>query len=60
MWKYIRYICKILLKKRYQYTDEEYYVWKQIRDKKLEWFPRSGEKETNDDNEDEEGEEGDE
>ena len=39
MWKYIRYICSIILKKRNQYTDEEYYVWKMIRDKKIDWFP---------------------
>ena len=58
MWKYIRYICKILLKKRYQYTDEEYYVWKQIRDKKLEWFPRTEEqKEEGEEEEEEEDEE---
>ena len=57
MWKYIRYICKILLKKRYHYTDEEYYVWKQIRDKKLEWFPRQGEEKGEADAEDEEEDE---
>ena len=39
MWKYIRYISSIILKKRNQYSQEEYYVWKQIRDKKIEWFP---------------------
>ena len=40
MWKYIRYICCIILKKRNQYTNEEYYVWELIKDKKFDWFPR--------------------
>ena len=38
MWKYIRFICNIILKKRSQYTNEEYVVWMQIIDKKLDWF----------------------
>ena len=39
LWKYIRYICTIILKKRNQYTNEEYYVWKQIKKKEIKWFP---------------------
>ena len=39
LWKYIRFICNIILKKRSQYTNEEYVVWMQIIDKKLDWFP---------------------
>ena len=41
LWKYIRYICTIILKKRNQYTNEEYYVWKQIKKKEIKWFPKS-------------------
>ena len=41
IWKYIRYICGIILKNKEQYTDEEYYVWKQIKYKKLDWFPKN-------------------
>ena len=39
MLKYIRYISSIILKNKNQYTDEEYYVWNQIKQKKLDWFP---------------------
>ena len=39
MWKYIRYICSIILKNKDDYTEEEYYVWKQIKKKNLDWFP---------------------
>ena len=45
LWKYIRYICTIILKKRNQYTDEEHYVWKQIKNKQIQWFPKSNDDE---------------
>ena len=38
MWKYIRYICCIMLKKRNQYTNEEYYVWELRKEIKFDWF----------------------
>lgn len=56
MWKYIRYICSIILKKRNQYTDEEYFVWKQIRDKKIDWFPEAEDNKSEDEEEEEEDE----
>ena len=55
MWKYIRYICCIILKKRNQYTDEEYQVWKQIKNKEIKWFPNF--KENKEEEEKEEDEE---
>ncbi len=57
MWKYIRYICSIILKKRNQYTDEEYLFWNQIRDKKKDWFPEAKDDEGEDEDEEEEEEE---
>ena len=39
LWKYIRYICGIILKNKEQYTEEEYYVWEIIKKKGLDWFP---------------------
>ena len=39
LWKYIRYICGIILKNKKQYTEEEYYVWEIIKKKGLDWFP---------------------
>ena len=39
MWKYIRYICNIILKNKNQFNDMEYYVWNQIKYKKLDWYP---------------------
>ena len=38
-WKYIIYISNIILKNKEEYTREEYYVWRQIKHKKLDWFP---------------------
>ena len=37
-WKYIIYIIYIMMKNKEDYSKEEYYVWKQIKRKKLEWF----------------------
>ena len=39
-WKYIIYISNIILKNKEEYTKEEYYVWRQIRHKKIDWFPK--------------------
>ena len=39
-WKYIIYIVCLILKKEETFTIEEDYVWKQIKDKKLDWFPK--------------------
>ena len=52
LWKYIRYICCIILKKRNQYTNEEYYVWELIKDKKFDWFPRIKEDKEDEEEED--------
>ena len=54
IWKYIRYIWSIILKKRNQYTGGEYFVWKQIRDKKIDWFPEAKDDEIEDEEEEEE------
>ena len=43
IWKYIRYIFSIILKNKDDYTEEEYYVWKQITKKDLDWFPKKDE-----------------
>ena len=43
LWKYIRYICGIILKNKEQYTEEEYYVWEIIKTKGLDWFPKETE-----------------
>ena len=39
-WKYIMYIINILMKNKEIYTYEEYYIWKQIEEKKIDWFPK--------------------
>ena len=39
IWKYIKYICNIILKNKDDYTEEEYYVFNQIKKRKLDWFP---------------------
>ena len=39
IWKYIKYICTIILKNKDDYTEEEYYVFNQIKKRKLDWFP---------------------
>jgi len=54
MWKYIGYICKIILKNKEQYTDEKYYVRRKIRKKELDWFPKNKKEEDKEKNKDKE------
>ena len=39
-WKYIIYMIKIIFKNKENYTNEEYNIWKQIKTKQLDWFPK--------------------
>ena len=39
-WKYIIYISNIILKSKEEFSIEEYYLWRQIKHKKLDWFPK--------------------
>ena len=39
-WKYIIYMINIILKNKENYTNEEYNIWKQIKMKQLDWFPK--------------------
>ena len=39
-WKYIIYMMNIILKNKEEYNNEEYYIWRQIKNKKLNWFPK--------------------
>ena len=39
-WKYIIYIINILQKNKEIYTYEEYFVWKQLEGKNIDWFPK--------------------
>ena len=60
-WKYIIYIINIILKNKEEYTNEEFNIRKQIKKKKLDWFPKyekkSDESEENKNNEKKEEEE---
>ena len=38
-WKYINYICKIMLEKDVEYNKDEYYIWNLIGKKSIDWFP---------------------
>ena len=49
MWKYIKYICYIILKNKETYSNDENYLWKQIKWKEMDWFPKyEGEDKDND------------
>jgi hypothetical protein len=39
-WKYIMFICNILLKEKTELTKEEYIIYRKIKDKNIDWFPK--------------------
>ena len=39
-WKYIMFIISIILKNRKEYSNEEYEIWRQIKNKRINWFPK--------------------
>ena len=40
-WKYIILICNILEKDIKELTDEEYFIYRKITEKKINWFPKN-------------------
>ena len=39
MWKYIIFICKILFKDEKELSEEEYSIYNQMKEGKIDWFP---------------------
>ncbi len=39
-WKYIMFICNILQKEEKELNKEEYIIYKKIKDKNIDWFPK--------------------
>ena len=42
VWKYIYFLCGIVLKGQTEFNFEENYVWKKFKENSIGWFPTSG------------------
>ena len=42
VWKYIYFLCGIVLKGQTEFNYEENYVWKKFKENSIGWFPTSG------------------
>jgi hypothetical protein len=38
-WKYINFMCKLLLEDDVEFNKEEYYIWELMKKKNIDWFP---------------------
>ena len=38
-WKYINFMCKIILEDDIEFNREEFYVWNLMKKKSIDWFP---------------------
>ena len=38
-WKYINFMCKIILEDDIEFNKEEFYVWNLMKKKSIDWFP---------------------
>ena len=38
-WKYINFMCKIIMEKDVELNKEEFYVWNLMKKKNIDWLP---------------------